>query len=116
MNKVFVINTTDIDYTRCYVIQYAIKNENQYVETKDGIIIDNVTFKIEYSKKPKTYSLESFLKKENDSIEEFCKNSRGIKHQKIVNDKYSFNLKKESIQTKKKIKMRTYYDQRRKYR
>ena len=39
-----------------------------------------------------------------------------IKHQKIVNDKYSFNLKKESIQTKKKIKMRTYYDQRRKYR
>ena len=109
MNKVFVINTTDIDYTRCYVIQYAKENGKQYVETKDGIII-------EYSKKPKTYSLESFLKKENDSIEEFCKNSRGIKHQKIVNDKYSFNLKKESIQTKKKIKMRTYYDQRRKYR
>lgn len=30
-----------------------------------------------------------------------------IENKKIVNDKYSINLKKESIQTKKKIKTRT---------
>ena len=40
---------------------------------------------------------------------------RCIKSHKNVDNKYSHNLKKDSIQTKKKIKMRTYYDKRRKY-
>ena len=130
--KIRVFNETDLenlpwkDLDIDIVLECTAKDkEMNYLHTKAGakkVISFFPTYEgikeLIYNDTEKT-SIDRFSTSKLDhyfKVQNLLDIEESIKHQKIVNDKYSFNLNKESIQTKKKIKMRTYYDQRRKYR
>lgn len=124
--KTIIIGTSNKEIVKECTIREAIQNGMRYVEMENEILIGtDVLIRIQESIEPvdiNNFSIERFISDLSDHqecIERYIPVSlnyqRCIKSHKNVDNKYSHNLKKDSIQTKKKIKMRTYYDKRRKY-
>ncbi len=124
--KTIIIGTSNKEIVKECTIREAIQNGMRYVEMENEILIGtDVLIRIQESIEPvdiNNFSTERFISDLSDyqeCIERYIPVSlnyqRCIKSHKNVDNKYSHNLKKDSIQTKKKIKMRTYYDKRRKY-
>lgn len=124
--KTIIIGTSNKEIVKECTIREAIQNGKRYVEMENEILIGtDVLIRIQESIEPvdiNNFSTERFISDLSDHqecIERYIPVSlnyqRCIKSHKNVDNKYSHNLKKDSIQTKKKIKMRTYYDKRRKY-
>lgn len=124
--KTIIIVTSNKEIVKECTIREAIQNGMRYVEMENEISIGtDVLIRIQESIEPvdvNNFSTERFISDLSDyqeCIERYIPVSlnyqRCIKSHKNVDNKYSHNLKKDSIQTKKKIKMRTYYDKRRKY-
>lgn len=124
--KTIIIGTSNKEIVKECTIREAIQNGMRYVEMENEILIGtDVLIRIQESIEPvdiNNFSTERFisdLADHQECIERYIPVSlnyqRCIKSHKNVDNKYSHNLKKDSIQTKKKIKMRTYYDKRRKY-
>lgn len=124
--KTIIIGTSNKEIVKECTIREAIQNGMRYVEMENEILIGtDVLIRIQESIEPvdiNNFSTERFISDLSDyqeCIERYIPVSlsyqRCIKSHKNVDNKYSHNLKKDSIQTKKKTKMRTYYDKRRKY-
>lgn len=124
--KIVIIGTPNKGIVKECTIREAIQNGMQYVEMENEVLIGtDVLIRIQEPIKSvdiNNFSTERFISDLSDHqecIERYIPVSLNyqecIKSQKNVDNRYSHTLKNDSIQAKKKIKMRTYYDKRRKY-
>lgn len=124
--KTIIIGTSNKEIVKECTIREAIQNGMRYVEMENEILIGtDILIRIQEPIELvdiNNFSTERFisdLSNHEECIERYIPVSLNhqecIESQKNVNNKYSRNLKNDSIQTKRKIKTRTYYDKRRKY-
>ena len=124
--KTIIIGTSNKEIVKECTIREAIQNGMQYVEMENEVLIGtDILIRIQEPIELvdiNNFSIGRFisdLSNHEECIERYIPVSLNhqecIESQKNVNNKYSRNLKNDSIQTKRKIKTRTYYDKRRKY-
>lgn len=124
--KIVIIEACNKEFVKKCTIKEAIQNGMQYVEMENEVLIGtDILIRIQEPIEPvdiNNFSIDRFiseLSNHKECIERYIPVSLNhpecIRSQKNGNNKYSCNLKNDSIQTKRKIKTRTYYDKRRKY-
>ena len=124
--KIVIIEACNKEFVKKCTIKEAIQNGMQYVEMENEVLIGtDILIRIQEPIELvdiNNFSIGRFiseLSNHEECIERYIPVSLNhqecIESQKNVNNKYSRNLKNDSIQTKRKIKTRTYYDKRRKY-